>query len=42
MNEPVGVGGSDVNLGGGGDFAPCPGDEETFVFYASGTARERS
>jgi flagellin-like protein len=34
MNEPVGVGGTDVDIGGGGDFALCPGDEETFVFYA--------
>ena len=34
MNEPVGVGETDVDVGGGGDFALCPGDKETFVFYA--------
>lgn len=34
MNEPVGVGGTDVDIGGGGDIALCPGDEETFIFYA--------
>jgi flagellin-like protein len=34
MNEPVGVGGTDVDIGGGGDYSLCPGDKETFVFYA--------
>lgn len=34
-NEAPGNGGTDVDIGGGGDIAICPGDEETFRFYAS-------
>ena len=34
MNEIVCVGGTDVDIGGGNDYSFCPGDEETFVFYA--------
>lgn len=33
-NEQVGKGGTDVDIGGGGDIAICPGDGETFRFYA--------
>lgn len=33
-NENVGNGGTDVDIGGGGDVAICPGDRETFRFYA--------
>lgn len=33
-NEAVGNGGTDIDIGGGGDVAICPGDEETFRFYA--------
>jgi hypothetical protein len=34
MNEPVGIGGTDVDIGGGDDWALCPEDEENFIFYA--------
>lgn len=33
-NEAPGNGGVDVDIGGGGDYAICVGDEETFRFYA--------
>jgi FlaG/FlaF family flagellin (archaellin) len=33
-NEQVGNGGTDIEIGGGGDIAICPGDKETFRFYA--------
>lgn len=33
-NEAVGNGGTDVDIGGGGDIAICPGDKETYRFYA--------
>ncbi|MFB6159685.1 MAG: type IV pilin [Haloferacaceae archaeon] len=33
-NEALGNGGVDVDVGGGGDTAICPGDRETFRFFA--------
>jgi hypothetical protein len=38
-NEKVGVDGTDVDIGGGNDWAYCPGEDVTFQIYGRNDGR---